>query len=255
MDELPAAALLEAWEDGLARPAAERPLALLHATGAVDPSEDPARLPLGQRDSRLLALHATLFGPRLDCAVRCPACNEELEVSMQVEDLRLAGRSDAAPPPVAADGYEVSFRLPGAEDLARVAAVAETERRRGTEASEVEAAARRRLFERCVVAAQRDGEPVDPGSLPATVVAAVSEAMGRADPQAGLRVALECPECGHGWESPFDAAPFLWQQTDRWARSTLLQVHTLASAYGWSEREILALGAGRRRAYLDLLGA
>jgi hypothetical protein len=31
-------------------------------------------------------------------------------------------------------------------------------------------------------------------------------------------------------------------------------VHVIASAYGWSERDILAMSAARRRLYLDVIG-
>jgi hypothetical protein len=34
-----------------------------------------------------------------------------------------------------------------------------------------------------------------------------------------------------------------------------MDVHALASAYGWSEREILALSDTRRRLYLEMVSA
>ena len=37
--------------------------------------------------------------------------------------------------------------------------------------------------------------------------------------------------------------------------ATLAEVHALAAAYGWTEAEVLALSAARRRAYLELVGA
>ena len=39
------------------------------------------------------------------------------------------------------------------------------------------------------------------------------------------------------------------------ARRLLPEVHALASSYGWSEKEILALSPARRRSYIALLGA
>ena len=39
------------------------------------------------------------------------------------------------------------------------------------------------------------------------------------------------------------------------ARRLLLDVHQLASAYGWSEMEILSLSATRRNAYLEMVRA
>ena len=78
--------------------------------------------------------------------------------------------------------------------------------------------------------------------------------MADADPQADVRLAVTCPSCGTGWEVPFDAGSFLWSEVEAWARRTLLEVHQLAAAYGWSEAEVLALGPRRRQAYLELVG-
>jgi hypothetical protein len=35
----------------------------------------------------------------------------------------------------------------------------------------------------------------------------------------------------------------------------LLEVHALASHYGWTEPDVLALPPARRRAYLEMVGA
>ena len=48
--------------------------------------------------------------------------------------------------------------------------------------------------------------------------------------------------------------PSCGPRLDAWARATLLDVHLLATAYGWSEPEVLALSALRRRYYLELSG-
>jgi hypothetical protein len=52
-----------------------------------------------------------------------------------------------------------------------------------------------------------------------------------------------------------DAGVLLWDEIDARARALLAEVHTLASAYGWSEGEILSLGAARRASYLAMVGA
>ena len=243
MRALPAADLLEAWERGRTRPPLERPLALLEVAGGGEAGPEPARLPVGERDALLLELRASIFGPRLDGVVGCPGCGELLELSLDIDDLRAAREGAAQEPPVVErDGYEVRFRPPDTADLAAIADGGD------------EASARRRLFELCVVEARREGEAFDAGRLPEEVVAAVGEAMHRSDPRAAVEVALTCPECGHGWASPVDVAAFLWAETDRWARRILGEVHALASAYGWSEDEILRLGPARRRVYLEMIG-
>jgi hypothetical protein len=73
------------------------------------------------------------------------------------------------------------------------------------------------------------------------------------DPQADIRIALTCPQCGHGWNAQFDISGYLWTEIDQWAHQTLNAVHRLARAYGWSERDILELSPVRRQLYLGLI--
>jgi len=87
-------------------------------------------------------------------------------------------------------------------------------------------------------------------SLPET---RAHHAMAEADPDADLRMAIACPECGHAWDSLFDPASYLWSELQAGAMRVLREVDALASAYGWSEREILEMPRARRRAYLALV--
>src|SRR5262249_22494798 len=140
------------------------------------------------------------------------------------------------------DGWELSFRLPNSEDL-----VIAAKERDST-------AARGRLFELCLHSATApDGRDLGAAAVPDELVYAAGERMREADPRADLSFALQCPQCAAVWEAPFDAAGFFWQELSDWARRLLRDVHELASAYGWSEAEILALTPTRRGAYLDLI--
>lgn len=78
--------------------------------------------------------------------------------------------------------------------------------------------------------------------------------MARADPQADVRLAIACPSCGHQWQGIFDIVTFFWSEIESWASRILHEVHLLALAYGWHEREILALSPRRRQFYLDMVG-
>jgi hypothetical protein len=111
------------------------------------------------------------------------------------------------------------------------------------------------LLQRCVVSAERDGDAVQASDIPAAVVSAIGEAIAAADPLADLTFDLTCVACGHDWRAPFDAAQFLWTELDAWAGRTLREVHALASAYGWAERDILSMSAARRGRYLQLIEA
>jgi hypothetical protein len=81
----------------------------------------------------------------------------------------------------------------------------------------------------------------------------IGRALALADPHAEIRLPLQCPACGHGWEETLDIASFTWEEIEARARRLLFDVHTLASAYGWTEAEILSLGASRRARYLELV--
>jgi hypothetical protein len=68
------------------------------------------------------------------------------------------------------------------------------------------------------------------------------------------RVELACPTCGHAWQAQLDVAEFLWAGVNTAAGRLLEDVHALAAACGWSEGDVLALSARRRRAYRELAG-
>jgi len=70
--------LLSLWEEGEGTGRRGRE-ALLLATAAPELSGE--ELTVGQRNAVLLRVHARTFGERLDGFVRCPACDEALEVS------------------------------------------------------------------------------------------------------------------------------------------------------------------------------
>jgi hypothetical protein len=88
--------------------------------------------------------------------------------------------------------------------------------------------------------------------LPQHALDALSQQIEKLDPQAEIRTALTCPACSHQWEVLFDIAGFLWTEINNWAERTLRSVNLLASAYGWTEREILSLSPVRRQLYQGL---
>lgn len=245
MRGLSATTLLNAWETGVAQPLPERFLSFLEAAYPGESRDELARLPIGERDSRLLDLRESTFGTQLESVVACPACSETLEFCLSVSDVSIP-REDDSPEPLAvrSGGYEVRFRVPNTDDLIAVESCAD------------EVGARRLLLERCLVEARygEDEDALTLDQLPEDVVAAMVKSMERADPQTRVELSLTCPECQHQWQSSFDIALYLWTETEDWARRTLREVDALAAAYGWGEAEILALSARRRQLYLELIG-
>lgn len=228
--------LLDVWERALPLPPARRALALL-AVAADDAPEALARLPVGRRDAQLLRLRERLFGSRLQTLANCPACGEQLELDFDAADIRAPEALPGGPLTIEAQGYRVRFRLPSSLDLAVLAPGDST----------------LRLLECCVAEAFFEEAAIGASELPPAIVAAVAAEMSRADPQADVRLALVCPSCGHDWPAPFDIVAFLWAELDAWARRTLRDIHTLATAYGWREVDILALSPWRRQFYLQMV--
>ncbi|HEX2050535.1 MAG TPA: phage baseplate protein [Actinomycetota bacterium] len=233
-------ALLDAWERGLERPPHARAAALLAAT---DPGDDDAlaHISLGRRDARLLDLRARAIGDRVEGVATCAECGEDMELEFDLDDVR-ASPPESPALALARAGYDVEFRLPDGADVAAAA-------RRGELG-----AARAELLRRCVTGARRDGRDVAATELPEEVAVAVADAMAAADPQADVELATECPACGAPARVPFDVAAFVWAEVDARARRVLRDVHTLASAYGWREDDILSLGPARRALYLEMAG-
>jgi hypothetical protein len=248
MRSLSAAELLQIWEYGLTQSPVQRALALLAAACHDTPLDTLAQLSIGQRDARLLTLREWAFGSHIDGTVVCPSCGERLEMSFDISEIRAEPRS-AGETSLALEvfelslgGYALRFRLPNSGDLSAIAGTADP------------AAAQRRLFERCIISAQHDGADIPAAALPDEVMAATTASMAEADPQAGVQLALTCPACAQLWQATFDILAFFWQEMNDWAQRILREVHTLASAYGWREADILALSPRRRQLYLDLVG-
>lgn len=231
-----AARVLEIWESAPGGSPVEVGQMLLAAAG-----EDASSLTIGAFDARLLDLRRSLFGRVMSASASCPQCSSRLDLELDAAELQ---RPASAPPAdsleIETDGYRVSFRIPRIPD-ARAAA-----------ASGSAAAARLILLRRCVTAARRDGTDIPAEDLPEAVHRAIGERMDSEDPQAGIVLEVVCPCCGHSWEAPLDVAAYLAREINAWALRVLSEVHTLASRYGWAERDILALSPRRRRLYLEM---
>lgn len=233
--------LLDVWERGLAHARERWALLLLEAAWPDAAPEELARLSVGRRDARLLALREWAFGGGFKSLAACPVCAEQLELSFEAADVRAAPPAEAGPFRLSVGLHEVEFRLPDSLDLLAVSAHADVDE------------ARRELFERCLSSARRGGEEVGAAALPPEVVDAVSEEMDRLDPQGNVRLSVACPRCGHGWQALFDICSYLRSELDSWARRLLWDVHLLAAAYGWRESDTLALSPRRRRLYVQMV--
>jgi hypothetical protein len=227
--------VLLAWERGAGRSAVVRAKRALEILSAAD-----CPTALFARDDALVRLRIALLGAELDAVVRCPGCDTEFDLPLDLS-VFLRATPVATSVSIEADGFAATVRPPEAEDLDELP---------GDLSPEDFAAA---LFLRCVESATFEGRLVEASLLPPAIraeAAAALAALGMESPFADLT----CGECGHRWRAPIDIARVLWREIDAWAQRQLDEVHRIASAYHWCERDILALPPARRQFYLDAIG-
>ena len=233
--------LIAVWERGVNEHPVDRALTLL---GAYCPEsrEKLAQLKIGARDVRLLEMYQHLFGPELPAFAHCPGCGALLEYVLSAHELLNSAAMTPDPAALAfqSDGVLMRLRLPDSLDLRAIASCHDHE------------SALRLLGERCVVEAIVDGTPVMAADLSPQVIETVSTALQAADPRAEMLVNLSCAACSHAWQVTLDIERFLWTKVCATAKRLLRDVHTLASAYGWREPDILSLSSTRRQIYVEM---
>jgi hypothetical protein len=84
---------------------------------------------------------------------------------------------------------------------------------------------------------------------------ALAEAISASDPLVDFSVACECPACGASQRVPVDLEAVVLGRLDARQRALVGEVHLLASRYGWTEAEVLAIAPSRRARYLALIDA
>lgn len=233
--------LLAIWELGEDRHDADKALLILAAAHPELPWEELVRLPIGSRDGLLIRLRAAVMGPQIPIGVQCPRCQERLEFETSADELLEACPPAPAPSTIEieAAGFRIKARPLDSRDLSTL--------KPGLSRAD----ARRLLVRRAVVEIRADGAPVDADALPAEAVSILAARLAEADPAADLDFALNCPACNHAWVAALDMTTYFWRELTMMAQSMLEEVHALAAAYGWSERDILAMAPGRRKFYLS----
>jgi hypothetical protein len=194
-------------------------------------------LPLGVLGERALRCHVETFGVDLDGVVTCPGCGRRLELGLGVDDLL----RQALPPPAVRTldlgGRRTTVRAPTLRDLLDAADAPD---------------ARALILARCAVVG--DDALVGAERLSGPDVAALDAALEDLTGLGLVTVRATCPDCGDGVTAVLDPGVLLADRV-RVAASVLLgEVARLASAFGWRERDVLALPPARRRAYLELAG-
>lgn len=232
---------LQLWERAVPWAPHRRRRELLSSAGAQG-GLSPAQLSVGRANALLLRLHVAMFGSRIDCSATCPACGEALELEVDAGELLGLEPPSLEGPAVFQDAeWEVSFRLPTELDVEAI---------RNERDPHV---ARNLLLQRCVSECRRGAESVNILLAPPEVIARLGARMEELDPLAVIDFELKCGACGHGRSSSLEVDSILWARVDAWARRMLQEVHELARAYGWTERDIVAMSPWKRDVYLDLV--
>lgn len=221
---------LTLYEQGAARHAIDRALLLVStAANTEDRAADWADQPLGLRDAQLLALRRAWFGPHFESVQACPACQTLMSVALDLRTIE-APVGNGVPEVLQVAGQR--FRRPTSRDLAAITTSRDLQE------------ARTRLLDRLAMDAPPEG------GWAVDQVDAIEAALDHADPLAHATIAMQCDHCGHLWQAPLDIAAVLWDEVAGQAQAVVQDVHLLAIAYGWSERDILAMPATRRQLYL-----
>jgi hypothetical protein len=228
MRQISARQLLDGWETMRGQPMPLRAAALA-ALVTDQPLSDVMRWSVARRDQALFDVRAQTFGDRIEAVTPCPACTEQLEMQFSLAQIApsKAAVAPSAVRTVRVGGARIRCRQPNSEDLLAVASLTDL------------ADAREQLIARCV-----HSDDPDLREQAASVLA---------DQADDVQLDLTCPSCGHAWQTVFDIAAFVWRELDDWAQHTLHEIHVIASAYGWSERDILALSALRRQTYVEMI--
>lgn len=233
MDALIESQILALWEAGRDSHPIDRGLRALAMAMPGAAVQELAARPVGWRTLALLRLRRDSFGQRLAACADCPACGSAME--FDVDLAALLGAMAEPPESPVFEAHGASWRLPSSRDQALAAHAADS-----AEALAI-------LLRAC-----RQGVADDAVLPQGAALDDIEARMEALDPAANIELSLRCVDCAHRWTVALDADACLWEDISARARALMLDVHRLARAYGWTEPQVLALGPGRRAAYLDL---
>jgi hypothetical protein len=209
---------------------------LAQCAGTDDPALWWSRS-VGARIAALLRLIVlTEARDEIEMSARCaaPECGEVFAFALPLRVLADTQSEDGEPIAVTlGPARVVSIRRPSGDDLRRL---------RDARPSSREAAVRAMLDAIVLDGTFRDED-----------APAVAAALAENDPLVDFALACRCPACGSQTEVTVDLEALALRRLHARQANLLGEVHRLASRYGWTEAEVLALPAWRRAHYLALI--
>jgi hypothetical protein len=177
---------------------------------------------------------STSFTVSLRCSES--GCQSPLEVELPLDALQ------TAPGPSA----RFTIALPGGDDAVARVPVGADQRAWRAQAYASRDEAVKAMLESLVVEGQvsaSDGAAVD----------AIAQALAEHDPLVAFAVSYECPVCGANRDHAIDLERLALDRLTQIRRTLINDVHVLASTYGWTESEVLAVPPERRALYRALI--
>jgi hypothetical protein len=232
---------LSLWERGRQMHPLDRGLLAIYVAFPEIAAESVADWPLGRRNRALVELRCSCFGSTLRAWTACAQCGEKVEFKLDARAMMAAGDPDHAPDTLTIG--EDTFRLPTSRDLAAILV--------DESAARDPASGALRLARSCILnTTDSKGSRWSEEQLDE-----IGEKMAEADPLAEILTEFNCPACTAACKGALDLPAFLWTEIEAEVRRLLHDVHLLASGYGWTEAEILALSEPRRRLYTEMVRA
>jgi hypothetical protein len=194
--------------------------------------------PVGERIAALLRLVAlTEERDELPLSARCtvPKCAELFEFMLPLRGLTEHDIDDSPLTATLEGGALVSVRRPTGEDLLRW-----REARPGSREQAIQW-----MLDTLVVS----------GECTIEDEVAVTAALTEGDPLVDFAVACHCPACGVAIDVAIDLEELALRRLTAQQRALQQQVHRMASHYGWTEAEVLAVPPSRRVRYLAFIEA
>jgi len=170
---------------------------------------------------------------------RCQQCAQHLEIEIAVRDFiadEEATVFEWSPQP----GQLLSVRLPTGQD-----------QQRWLTSNDISVHS---MAQQLVVRVNAEPRASD-WRIPEDWVDALADELARHDPLTALELPVRCPACEATTTIEFNLEEELLVRLRARQLATLRDIHTLASAYHWSESEILKLPEWRRRQYLTQIAA
>jgi len=237
--------ILRLWEIGRYQQPMERAITLISVACQEMGRDELLALTIGELDTYLLDIYEQCFGSKLKAYADCPKCREHLEFTIATNDIRtrrkVRGIRDEYSLEIKERGVALRFRLPNCSDLISVKGCKEPED------------ARNFILKRCILEATCNGKKQSTEELTEETINRLSAYMTECEPEAEVLINLRCPACTHSWQLIFDISTFFWKELSAKAKRLLQEVHLIASAYRWSERDILAMSPARRQLYLEMV--